>query len=56
MERNTITMQEIFYFEKTGVGKDGQILGNYRPTGIRPKFMDRLLRSGVHLPLELFSP
>ncbi|MFQ6002449.1 MAG: CpaF family protein [Candidatus Zixiibacteriota bacterium] len=56
MERNTITMQEIFYFEKTGVGEDGQILGNYRPTGIRPKFMDRLLRSGVHLPAELFSP
>jgi pilus assembly protein CpaF len=56
MERNTITMQEIFYFEKTGVGKDGEILGHYRPTGIRPKFMERLLRSGVHLPLDLFSP
>jgi pilus assembly protein CpaF len=56
MERNTITMQEIFYFEKTGVGKNGEILGNYRPTGIRPKFMDRLLRSGVHLPPDLFSP
>jgi pilus assembly protein CpaF len=56
MERNTITMQEIFYFEKTGVEKGGEILGNYRPTGIRPKFMERLLRSGVHLPLDLFSP
>jgi pilus assembly protein CpaF len=56
MERNTITMQEIFYFEKTGVGKNNEVLGNFRPTGIRPKFMDRLLRSGVHLPLELFSP
>jgi pilus assembly protein CpaF len=56
MERETITMQEIFFFEKTGVGKDGEILGNYRPTGIRPKFMERLLRSGVHLPPDLFSP
>ncbi|KPJ66609.1 pilus assembly protein CpaF [candidate division WOR-1 bacterium DG_54_3] len=56
MEVETITMQEIFRFEKTGVGKEGQILGNYRPTGIRPKFMDRLLRSGVRLPVELFSP
>jgi pilus assembly protein CpaF len=56
MERETITMQEIFFFEKTGVGKDGEILGNFRPTGIRPKFMDRLLRSGVHLPPDLFSP
>lgn len=56
MERETITMQELFFFEKTGVGKDGEILGNFRPTGIRPKFMDRLLRSGVHLPPDLFSP
>jgi len=56
MEKETITMQEIFFFEKTGVGKDGEILGNFRPTGIRPKFMDRLLRSGVHLPPDLFSP
>lgn len=56
MERDTITMQEIFYFEKTGVGKEGEVLGDYRPTGIRPKFMDRLLRSGIHLSAELFSP
>lgn len=56
MEGPTITMQEIFRFEKTGVGNDGNILGIYRPTGIRPKFMERLLRSGVRLPAELFSP
>ena len=56
MEKDTITMQEIFYFERTGVGKDGEILGSYRPTGIRPKFMDRILKSGIHLPTELFSP
>ena len=56
MERDTITMQEIFYFEKTGVGEQGEVLGEYRPTGIRPKFMDRLLRSGIHLSAELFSP
>ncbi len=56
MEAETITMQEIFCFEKTGIGKDGYVLGTYRPTGIRPKFMDRLTRSGVRLPAELFSP
>ena len=55
MERDTITMQEIFYFEKTGVGKEGEILGDFRPTGIRPKFMDRILRSGIRLSSELFS-
>ncbi len=56
MERDTITMQEIFYFDKTGLGEQGEVLGEYRPTGIRPKFMDRLLRSGIHLSAELFSP
>jgi pilus assembly protein CpaF len=56
MEQETITMQEIFHFEKTGVEKDGKVLGNFKPTGIRPKFMERMTRSGVHLPLELFSP
>lgn len=56
MERDTITMQEIFYFDKTGLGEQGEVLGEYLPTGIRPKFMDRLLRSGIHLSAELFSP
>ena len=56
MERTTITMQEIFYFEKTGLGEEKQVLGEYKPTGIRPKFMERLKRSGVDLPLDLFSP
>jgi len=56
MEKDTITMQEIFYFDKTGIGKDGEILGDFRPSGIRPKFMDRMIRSGIHLPAELFSP
>jgi pilus assembly protein CpaF len=56
MEQDTITMQEIFNFEKTGVEKDGKVLGDFKPTGIRPKFMERMIRSGVHLPLELFSP
>jgi pilus assembly protein CpaF len=56
MEAETITMQEIFRFEKTGIGNEGAVLGTYRPTGIRPIFMERLLRSGVRLPAELFSP
>lgn len=56
MEKDTITMQEIFYFEKTGVTENGEILGRYRASGIRPKFIDRLIRAGVRLPLELFNP
>jgi len=56
MEKDTITMQEIFYFEKTGMGENGEIFGKYKASGIRPKFMERLIRAGVRLPLELFNP
>jgi pilus assembly protein CpaF len=56
MEKDTITMQEIFYFEKTGMRENGEILGKYKASGIRPKFMERLIRAGVRLPLELFNP
>jgi pilus assembly protein CpaF len=56
MERDTITMQEIFYFQKTGLGEEGQVLGNFRPSGIRPKFTERLEKSGVHVSPDLFSP
>jgi len=55
MERSTITMQEIFHFEKTGVGEDGQILGEFKPTGIRPKFLDKILGSGIELPPDMFG-
>jgi pilus assembly protein CpaF len=55
MEQDTITMHEIFNFEKMGVGPEGQILGEYRPTGLRPKFLDRILRSGYKLSTDIFG-
>jgi len=55
MEGDVITMQEIFLFERTGIGENGEVLGRFRPTGIRPKFADRLLVAGVTLPPDLFD-
>ena len=40
MEGETITMQEIFLFERTGVDSSGQVIGRFRPTGIRPRFAE----------------
>jgi pilus assembly protein CpaF len=48
-------MQEIFRFEKTGVGEDGQTLGRFGPTGIRPKFLSKILGSGIKLPPDMFG-
>lgn len=56
MESDIITMQEIFTFEQTGVAPDGTVLGHFRATGIRPKFVDRLRTRGINVPDELFDP
>jgi pilus assembly protein CpaF len=55
MEGDIITLQEIFVFEKKGLGENGKVLGRFRATGIRPKFADRLELAGIHLPENLFS-
>ena len=55
MEGETITMQEIFQFERTGVDSQGQVLGRFRPTGIRPRFAERLKASGLQLPRVFFE-
>src|ERR1035441_4127376 len=54
MEGDTITMQEIFKFESKGADPStGQIIGEFNPTGIRPKIIDRLFDMGVPLPPRL---
>lgn len=55
MEGETITMQEIFLYERSGVDKDGQVLGRFRPTGIRPRFAERLKACGLQLPRVFFE-
>ena len=55
MEGDVITMQEIFTFERTGIGEEGKVVGKFLATGIRPRFTDRLLAYGVGLPATLFD-
>jgi pilus assembly protein CpaF len=50
MEGETVTMQEIFQFERTGVDATGKVLGRFRTTGIRPRFAERLKQYGMQLP------
>jgi pilus assembly protein CpaF len=54
MERDVVAMQEIFAFKKTGVSEEGKVMGRYEASGIRPKFADRLMLSGVDVPSSLF--
>lgn len=55
MEGEIITMQDIFVFEQEGIDDQGQVIGQFRATGIRPKFTDRLQAYGIELPVSLFS-
>jgi pilus assembly protein CpaF len=55
MEGETITMQEIFMYERTGVDKEGNVIGRFRPTGIRPRFAERLKACGLQLPRVFFE-
>lgn len=55
MEGDVITMSEIFAFERTGVDKEGNVLGELKPTGVVPGFQRRLARRGIDLPPDLFS-
>ena len=55
MEGEMVTMQEIFVFKKMGLGAAGEVLGGFVPTGIRPKFSERLGEAGIRLPSDLFE-
>jgi len=55
MEGEIISMQEIFAFKKIGVSEEGKVLGEFQPSGIRPKFAEQLLTSGIRLPMEMFD-
>ena len=56
LEGDVAQMQEIFKFVRTGTGEDGTVLGHYRATGVRPKFLADLVAAGVNLPGAYFDP
>jgi pilus assembly protein CpaF len=55
MEGDTITMQDIFVYESHGAAPDGRIIGEFKPTGIRPQILDRMFSMGLPLPQEILA-
>src|ERR1700722_8948452 len=55
MEGEVVTMQDIFVFRKRGIRENGEVIGEFVPTGIRPKFAERLLVAGIQLPMSMFE-
>lgn len=54
MEGDVIVMSDIFAFEQQGI-ENGVIVGRLKATGIRPKFIDQIEASGLHLPANIFG-
>lgn len=54
MEGDIITMTDLFIFEQVGF-ENNKVIGRMRPTGLRPKFMDKIEASGIHLPPSVFG-
>jgi len=55
MEGDLVTTQDVFVFERTGVTGEGRVTGRFRPTGVRPKFSERLKAAGIEFPQHLFQ-
>lgn len=56
MEGDVITLQDIFIYEQQGKDENNKIIGRFKPTGIRPKFMEKLAANGIIIPNETFWP
>jgi pilus assembly protein CpaF len=54
MEGDVITMSDIFKFELAGY-ENTRAIGELRPTGLRPRFMDKIEAAGIHLPPSVFG-
>jgi pilus assembly protein CpaF len=54
MEGDIITLQDIYIFEQTGIDEKGTIIGRFRATGIRPKFLNKFEEAGIEVPPGMF--
>jgi pilus assembly protein CpaF len=56
LEGQVVTMQDLFRFHHEGIDAEGRVLGQVLPTGIQPRFLDRLTAMGVSFPSDMFAP
>ena len=54
IEGETVQLQEIFRFRRVGIAADGRVTGAFEPTGVRPRFADRIRLAGIELSQSLF--
>jgi pilus assembly protein CpaF len=55
MEGNTVVMQDIYVYKRKGIAADGRVIGEFVPTGVRPRFIEKFKVSGIDLPMHIFE-
>jgi pilus assembly protein CpaF len=55
MEGDVVVLQDIFVFEQTGIDEKGKIVGQLRPTGVRPRFIEKFESLNIYLPSTIFG-
>ena len=55
MEGDQIVLQDIFHFVETGTDSNGKVMGDLKPTGLRPRFIDQLDLIGYKMPASMFG-
>jgi len=56
MEGDVVQMQEIMRFQKLGVDEQNRVKGQFRATGIRPRFLEHIAELGYQLSGDIFDP
>ena len=54
MEGDVITLQDIFVYEQNGCDEAGKVIGRFKPTGIRPKFLEKMSATGIQVSNDIF--
>jgi pilus assembly protein CpaF len=55
MDMDVVSMQDVYRFEKRGIGVNGRVLGRFYSTGVTPRFAEKIIASGIALPSSLFD-
>jgi pilus assembly protein CpaF len=55
MDQDIVSMQDIYRFEKRGVGINGRVLGRFYSTGVTPRFVEKIVASGIAVSPNLFD-
>jgi pilus assembly protein CpaF len=55
MDQDVVSMQDVFVFEKRGVGLNGRVLGRFHSTGVVPRFAEKIRTSGISLQPSIFD-